>query len=98
MQEKRMLLKMLKALEDSVDNIQQKGAGYYSATPFVNKYNKLLAKAKELFSKQSGLFDTLGEIEPSKSVDPADKMKTTQEVIIELNQLITFIESALEDK
>ncbi len=98
MDEKKILLSMLKALTTEIQNIQQKGAGYYSATPFVEKYNKLLDKAKKVFGNKSVLLETFSEIEDTKSVDPADKMKTTQKVIIEVGQLIAFIEASMQQE
>ena len=91
--EKKILLGMLKALIVEIQNIQQKGAGYYSASPFVEKYNKLLGKARKMFGDSPTLLETFSEIEDTKSVDPADKMKVTQRVVIEVSQLIAFIES-----
>ena len=96
MDDKKILLAMLKALLVDIQNIQQKGAGYYSSAPFVEKYNRLLDKARKLFEGKSLLLDTFSEIEDTKSVDPADKMKVTQKVIIEVSQLIAFL-GALED-
>ena len=96
MDEKKILLRMLRALTTEIQNIQQKGAGYYNATPFVEKYNKLLDKAKKIFGTKSVLLETFSEIEDTKSVDPSDKMKTTQEVIMEVSQLIAFIEASME--
>ncbi len=98
MDEKKILLCMLRALTTEIQNIQQKGAGYYNATPFVEKYNKLLDKAKKIFGKKPVLLETFSEIEDTKSVDPADKMKTTQKVIIEVSQLIAFIEAFMEQQ
>lgn len=98
MDEKKILLRMLRALTTEIQNIQQKGAGYYDTTPFVEKYNKLLDKAKKIFGKQSILLETFSEIEDTKSVDPADKMKTTQKVIMEVSQLIAFIEASMEQQ
>ena len=97
MDDKKILLSMVKALSTDLQNIQQKGAGYYSATPFVEKYNKLLDKAKKIFGDKAVLLETFSEIEGTKSVDPADKMKTTQQVIIELSQLIAFIEASMKE-
>ncbi len=93
MDEKVILLQMLRALLVDIQNIQQKGAGYYSSTPFVERYNKLLAGTKQVFGGKSVFIDTFSEIEDTKSVDPADKMKVTQKVLIEIGQLIAFTES-----
>ena len=98
MDEKKILLNMLRALTTEIQNIQQKGAGYYNATPFVEKYNKLLDKAKKILGKTSVLIETFSEIEDTKSVDPADKMKVIQRVIIEVSQLVAFIEASMEEE
>lgn len=93
MDEKKVLLKMVKQLQMDIQNIQQKGAGYYSATPFVDTYNRLLAKNREIFKKKGVLLDVLVEVEDTKSVDPAEKMKVTQKVMVAVGQLIAFIEA-----
>jgi len=97
--EKRTLLSMARTFRTDIVDIQQKGAGYYSCGPFVNRYNKLLAKARELFGKsQTVLLDSFEEVEDAVSVDPADKMKATQRVIIELGQLMAFMESIIKQE
>ena len=94
--EKKTLLSMARAFRTDTQDVQQRGAGYYSCDPFVNRYNKLLAKAHELFDEsQAGLLDSFDEVEDTSPVDPADKMKVTQRVIIELGQLIAFMESVI---
>ena len=97
MDEKKVLLRMVKTLTTDLQNIQQRGAGYYSASPFVQIYNRLLEKAKEIFKKDTILLDTFSPIEDISSVDPADKMKVTQKVMIEAGQLIAYIEACLEE-
>ena len=96
MDEKKVLLKMVKTLVTDLQNIQQRGAGYYSPSPFVQRYNLLLEKAKEIFKKDTILLDTFSPVEDITSVDPADKMKITQKVVIEAGQLIAYIEANLE--
>ena len=98
MDDRKVLLAMLKVLVTDIQNIQQKGAGYYSAAPFVEKYNRVLGNVRKIFEGQSVLLDTCAEIEDTKSVDPADKMKTTQRVTIELGQLIAFLEASMENE
>ena len=96
LEEKKTLLSMARTFRADIQDIQQKGAGYYSCDPFVNRYNKLLSKARELFSgSQSAILDSFDEIEDTTSVDPGDKMKVTQRVLIELGQLIAFMESVI---
>ncbi len=96
MDEKKVLLRMVKTLISDLQNIQQRGAGYYSASPFVQRYNRLLEKAKEMFKEGTILLDTFSPIEDITSVDPADKMKVTQRVMIESGQLVAYIEACLE--
>jgi len=96
LQEKKTLLSMARTLKNDTQDIQQRGAGYYSCGPFVNRYNKLLAKARQLFDEdQAVLLDSFEELEDTRSVDPADKMKVTQRVLIELGQLVAFMESVI---
>ncbi len=97
MNEKKVLLEMLRTLYNDVANIQQKGAGYYSTGPFVDRYNKLLNRAKKIFGDETDILEIFSDLEDTKSVDPADKSKTAQKVSLELNQLITFIKAALEE-
>ena len=99
LEEKKTLLSMARVFRTDIQDIQQRGAGYYSCGPFVSRYNKLLAKARELFSEeQTVILDSFDEVEDTKSVDPADKMKVTQRVLIELGQLIAFMESVIGQK
>ena len=99
LEEKKTLLSMARVFRTDIQDIQQRGAGYYSCGPFVSRYNKLLSKARELFSdEQAVLLGSFEEIEDTKSVDPADKMKVTQRVLIELGQLIAFMESVIGQK
>jgi hypothetical protein len=94
--EKKTLLSMASTFRTDIQDIQQKGAGYYSCDPFVNRYNKLLGTAHELFdSAQTTLLGSFEEVGDTASVDPADKMKVTQHVLIELGQLISFMESII---
>ncbi|UCD58847.1 MAG: hypothetical protein JSV16_06995 [Candidatus Hydrogenedentota bacterium] len=99
LEEKRTLLSMARVFRTDIQDIQQKGAGYYSCAPFVSRFNKLLSKAKELFAQdQTVVLDSFDEVEDIESVDPADKMKVTQRVIIELGQLIAFMESIIRQE
>jgi len=93
---KRTLLSMSRTFRTDIQDIQQKGAGYYSCEPFVNRYNKLLSKAHELFGEGgAALLDSFESLEGTGSVDPADKMKVTQRVLIELGQLIALMDSII---
>ncbi len=97
--EKKTLLAMARTFRNDIQDIQQKGAGYYSCSPLVTRYNKLLSKARELFANdQSIILESFEEVEDTKSVDPADKMKVTQRVLIELGQLNAFMESVISQE
>ena len=94
--EKKTLLSMSCVFRTDIQDIQQKGAGYYSCDPFVNRYNKLLSKARELFDQTHGaILESFEEVEDTSSVDPGDKMRVTQRILIELGQLIAFMESII---
>lgn len=93
--EKRTLLSMSCVFRTDIQDIQQKGAGYYSCDPFVNRYNKLLLKARELFETHGAILESFEEVEDTSSVDPGDKMRVTQRILIELGQLIAFMESII---
>ena len=97
MDNKKVLLKMVKTLAVDLQNIQQRGAGYYSAAPFVDRYNRLLEKTRIIFEKEDNvLIATFPNLEDTSSVDPSDKMKVIQKVIIEVGQLIAYIEAGME--
>jgi hypothetical protein len=90
---RQAIIGMLKhLLEDSVV-LHQQGAGYYSCTPIVHRYNKLLGQARTLFPAGDGLigtFEPRGETDPN---DPADKMKAMQAIRVEVGQLVSLLES-----
>jgi hypothetical protein len=90
----KVLLGMLRTLLNDLKTIQQLGAGYYDTGSFIKRYNKLLEVARELFPS-SRLLETFSAIENIRSVDPVDKMKMTQQVIIEGGQLISLIQTSL---
>lgn len=94
--EKKVLLRMVRTLLNDLQAIQQRGAGYYECESFISRYNKLLEVAQELFT-DSRLIKTFAPIDLIHSVDPADKMKMTQKVLIEGDQLISLIESVLPE-
>lgn len=90
----KILQSMLKALVQDAEQIQERGAGYYSSTPFVERYNKLLEKALMILKdEKSPLLNTFSPLEDTLSVDPADKMKVLGKLIVEAKQLIAYIES-----
>ena len=95
--ERKILLKMLEALLVDIQNLQHKGAGYFSPSPFVQRYDKLLEKAKIIFPKDSLLLDTFTPVEDSAAREPEEKMKIIQKVVIEAGQLIAYIKAVLEE-
>ena len=92
--ETRILLGMLKALLNDLKTIQQLGAGYYDAGSFISRYNKLLGVARDLLP-DTRLMATFSPLEAAPSVDPVEKMKATQKVLIEGGQLVSLIQSVL---
>lgn len=96
-EERKVLLGMLRTLLSDLQTIQQLGAGYYDSGSFIERYNKLLQVARDIFPS-SRLMDTFSPIESLRTVDPVDKMKMTQKVLIEGGQLISLIQSSLEVK
>jgi hypothetical protein len=96
MKEKEVLLKMLRQLLDDLQNVQQKGTGYYTCEPFVSRYNKILEFAQNAFRKDSSLLETFVPVGNTDSVDPLDKMKVMQKVMIEGDQLMVVLASTKE--
>ena len=94
-EDRKVLLGMLRTLLSDLQTIQQLGAGYYDSGSFIDRYNKLLEVARELFPS-SRLMETFSPIESIRTVDPVDKMKMTQKVLIEGGQLISLIRSSLD--
>ncbi len=90
------LTKMLECLLNDMLVIHQQGAGYYSCTPFAKRYNKLLGQARTLFPDGGGLMTTFEDVEEVDPKDPADKMKIVQGIRIEINQLISLLETSEE--
>lgn len=91
------IIRMLKQLlEDSVV-LHQQGAGYYSCTPIIHRYNKLLDQARPLFDPNNGLIGTFETQRESDPNDPADKMKVMQAIRVEAGQLTSLLESLGEE-
>lgn len=98
MSDRVILVAMAHTLLKDTQEIQQRGAGYYTTAPFVQRYNTLIENARTIFADtDSQLLDTFTPVEDTTSVDPMDKMKTTQRVIVELGQLLAFMEAALRE-
>ena len=95
--EKSVLVKMISQLLRDLQTIEQRGAGYYTVDPFVERYNKLLDQTKRICSEQSALLSTFDAVDPPSSSDPSQKMKASQRVAIEIGQLLALIEASDED-
>lgn len=91
--QQEILIKMLERLLEDLRNVQQKGTGYYTCEPFVTRYNKILDAAKGIFRECSHILETFAPIEGTSSVDPLDKMKVMQKVMVEGDQLAVLMES-----
>jgi len=86
----------MRQLLQDLQAIGQRGAGYYTVGPFVERYNKLMEQAKRICADQAALLDTFEPIKLPSSSDPSQKMKTSQHVAIEIGQLLTLIEAGDE--
>jgi hypothetical protein len=96
-EDRKVLLGMVRTLLNDLQTIQQLGAGYYDSGSFIERYNKLLEVARDIFP-DSRLMKTFTPIEAVSTVDPVTKMKMTQKVLIEGGQLISLIQSSLDKK
>ena len=91
--QKQIVMRMLERLLNDLSSIQQKGTGYYTCEPFVSRYNKILAEAKRLFAEDTPLLSSFDPLEGTESVDPLDKSKVMQRVMVEGGQLAVVMES-----
>jgi len=48
-EDRKVLLGMLRTLLSDLQTIQQLGAGYYDSGSFIDRYNKLLEVARDIF-------------------------------------------------
>ncbi len=96
MDELQALERMLKQLLEDMQVIQQQGAGYYSCASVARHYNKLLKQARRFFDSDDGLISMFEEIPETDPKDPGDKWKVLQAIRIDINQLITLLESKKE--
>ncbi len=87
------IIGMLKHLLEESVVLHQQGAGYYSCTPLIQRYNKLLGQARALFPAGDGLIGTFEAQRETDPNDPADKMKVMQAIRVEVGQLISLLES-----
>ncbi len=96
MNELRVLVQMLRQMLKDMEIVTSQGSGYYTCTPFAQRYNKLMRQARTLFPEAAGLMSTFDEIDENDPKDPADKLKVLLGVRIEVSQLITLLEAAQE--
>ncbi len=97
MDERAMLVNMLRQLLKEMEIVSSQGAGYYTCVPFAQRYNKLMMHAKELYPSAQRImstFDTIVETDPK---DPSDKSKVLLGIRVEISQLITLLESIREE-
>ena len=93
MDKRTAIIPMLERLLEDTQVLHQQGAGYYSCTPIIHRYNKLLDQARTLFEGEDNLISTFEDQPEQDPKDPADKMKVLQGIRIELGQLISLLES-----
>lgn len=98
MDEQRTLTRMLRQLLEDMTVVQQQGAGYYSCSSVAHRYNKLLGHARTLFPAGNGIIGTFEDMPETDPKDPGDKMKVMQAMRIEINQLISLLEAAPENR
>jgi len=96
--QKNTLHRMLKMLLGDLRDLEHRGAGYYSVAPYAERYNKLLGQVKAIFPDQAQLLGTFEEMTAPSSSDPAIKIKAVEQLIVEIGQLIAFIEASFEEE
>ena len=92
------LVRMIRQFLQDMQVIQHQGSGYYTCTPFAQRYNKLLQQARTLFPAGHNLIGTFEDLPETDPKDPSDKMKVLQAIRIESGQLIALLEAEKEDK
>ena len=94
MTEEKSMVRMLGQLLKEMDVVQSQGAGYYTCTPFAKRFNRLLARTRQVLVSENGLLATFEPLNENDPKDPADKLKSLLEIRIEIGQLIALLESA----
>jgi hypothetical protein len=89
---------MLKMLLGDLRDLEHRGAGYYSVVPYADRYNKLLGQVRATYPQDTQLLSTFEEMAPPSSSDPAAKVKAVEQLIVEIGQLIAFIEASFEEE
>ena len=95
MDKRKSLIPMLNQLLQDMNVLHQQGAGYYSCTPIIHRYNKLLDQARSLFSAEDSLIATFEDQDENDPKDPSDKMKIIQAIRIEAGQLVSLLVSTI---
>lgn len=95
--QKKTVYKMLTMLLRDLRDLEHRGAGYFSAVPYADRYNKLLGLIRSIYPEDAGVLGTFEEMKPTSSTDPADKVKAIEKLIVETGQLIAFIEASFEE-
>ncbi|MBI1947784.1 MAG: hypothetical protein HYS27_18995 [Deltaproteobacteria bacterium] len=93
MDQRATLIRMLRKLNDEMNVVMSQGAGYYTCAPFAKRFNKLLEQARTLFVGDAGIISTFEPLPPADPKDPGEKSKVLLEIRIEINQLVTLLES-----
>lgn len=94
MDTRQSILHMLQSLLKEMDYVQSQGAGYYTCSPFAQRYNKLLSQATLLLGEGNGLIQTFDPLDERDPKDPGDKSKVLLGIRIEIGQLIALLESS----
>ncbi len=97
MDKRTAIIPMLERLLEDTQVLHQQGAGYYSCTPIIHRYNKLLDQSRTLFDGKNNLMSTFDDQPEQDPNDPADKMKVLQAIRIEAGQLVSLLESLGKD-
>jgi len=92
----KSMIQMLKQLLQEMDVVQSMGAGYYTCSPFANRYNKLLHSAQKMLAGKTDLIETFEAMEEVDPKDPSDKSKRLLGIRVEIGQLITLLQAADE--
>ncbi len=95
---KKTLHKMLKMLLRDLRDLEHRGAGYYSAVPYAERYNKLLGQIRASYPDDAELLGTFEDMVPESSTDSAAKAKAVERLIVEIGQLMAFIEASFEEE
>ena len=92
MEQGPVLVAMLRQLLKEMEIVTSQGAGYYTCSPFAQRYNKLLKQARRLMPG-TGIMESFDDLCEDDPKDPADKSKALLGVRIEITQLVTLLET-----